>query len=368
MGFYIRKSLSVGPFRFNLSKSGVGLSVGVRGFRIGASPRGNYVHVGRHGIYYRATLPKSRPKADPGRTPGYSEHDAPPLLEGTHEPLQDIESSAASQIVDSTSQELLKEIREKRAKLRLAPSAYWITLGLLGAGVLNRWPTWSLAAIALAGGALALIARRRDALAKTVILFYELDPEMEREFEAFHRSATDLAACQGKWHIGASGRVHDRKYHAGATSLVRRRTTSITRSSPPFLASNVDIIAIDVGSQMIYFLPDKLLVYDSTGVGAVAYRHLEVSALPTKFVEEDIPARDAHVVEHTWRFVNKNGTPDRRFKNNTQIPVCLYGEIHFSSQTGLNEVIQVSKAKAATDFAKAIESLARRLPSTPTSD
>src|SRR5262245_29762733 len=29
MGFYIRKSISAGPFRFNLSRSGVGMSVGV---------------------------------------------------------------------------------------------------------------------------------------------------------------------------------------------------------------------------------------------------------------------------------------------------------------------------------------------------
>ena len=35
MGFYIRKSVKAGPFRFNLSKSGIGTSVGVRGFRVG---------------------------------------------------------------------------------------------------------------------------------------------------------------------------------------------------------------------------------------------------------------------------------------------------------------------------------------------
>jgi hypothetical protein len=29
MGFYLRKSVSVGPLRFNLSKSGVGVSAGV---------------------------------------------------------------------------------------------------------------------------------------------------------------------------------------------------------------------------------------------------------------------------------------------------------------------------------------------------
>jgi len=31
MSFYIRKSVRVGPFRFNLSKSGIGVSAGVRG-------------------------------------------------------------------------------------------------------------------------------------------------------------------------------------------------------------------------------------------------------------------------------------------------------------------------------------------------
>jgi hypothetical protein len=46
MGFYVRKAARLGRFRFNLSGSGVGVSVGVTGFRIGMSPRGNYVHGG----------------------------------------------------------------------------------------------------------------------------------------------------------------------------------------------------------------------------------------------------------------------------------------------------------------------------------
>lgn len=56
MGFYIRKSISAGPFRFNLSNSGLGMSVGVKGFRVGTGPRGNYVHIGRGGLYYRASI------------------------------------------------------------------------------------------------------------------------------------------------------------------------------------------------------------------------------------------------------------------------------------------------------------------------
>ena len=40
MGFFYRKSVNFGPFRVNLSKSGVGYSVGGKGFRVGTSARG----------------------------------------------------------------------------------------------------------------------------------------------------------------------------------------------------------------------------------------------------------------------------------------------------------------------------------------
>jgi len=40
MGWSFRRSINVGPFRMNLSKSGVGYSVGTRGLRIGKDARG----------------------------------------------------------------------------------------------------------------------------------------------------------------------------------------------------------------------------------------------------------------------------------------------------------------------------------------
>jgi len=39
MGLRFRKSINVGPFRVNISRSGVGYSVGTRGFRVGQSAR-----------------------------------------------------------------------------------------------------------------------------------------------------------------------------------------------------------------------------------------------------------------------------------------------------------------------------------------
>lgn len=62
MGWYLRKSLRLGPVRFNLSKSGIGTSVGVKGFRVGTGPRGSYLHGGRGGLYFRERLGEPSPK------------------------------------------------------------------------------------------------------------------------------------------------------------------------------------------------------------------------------------------------------------------------------------------------------------------
>lgn len=56
MGFFFRKSIKAGPLRINLSKSGIGLSAGVKGARISTGPRGTELHLGRKGIYYRQKL------------------------------------------------------------------------------------------------------------------------------------------------------------------------------------------------------------------------------------------------------------------------------------------------------------------------
>ena len=64
MLFYLKKSFKYGPVRFNLSKSGIGVSGGgVKGFRVGVNSRGKrYIHAGRHGRYYRKTLQSSNNK------------------------------------------------------------------------------------------------------------------------------------------------------------------------------------------------------------------------------------------------------------------------------------------------------------------
>lgn len=65
MGWSYRKSVNLGPFRVNLSKSGVGYSVGGKDFRVGVNPRGRTYEsltIPGTGLHYRSSG-KARGKA-----------------------------------------------------------------------------------------------------------------------------------------------------------------------------------------------------------------------------------------------------------------------------------------------------------------
>ncbi|TGL35587.1 DUF4236 domain-containing protein [Leptospira perdikensis] len=60
MGISYRKSMKAGPFRINFSKSGVGLSTGIKGLRVGVNAKGKaYVGGGVAGFQYRQNLGSS---------------------------------------------------------------------------------------------------------------------------------------------------------------------------------------------------------------------------------------------------------------------------------------------------------------------
>ncbi|MGY3231143.1 hypothetical protein ACVWWJ_002627 [Luteibacter sp. HA06] len=361
MGFYLRKSINVGPLRFNLSGSGVGVSVGVPGFRIGAGPRGNYVQMSHAGLTYRSTLgPRQHASVRPGTTRPPRTRE-PVIPDGTHGALEDIESAETSTIVDSSSADLLEEIRAKRARLGWAPIVFALG-GVALWWAIRQLPTWAAGMLAVLLVIAAAAAHLRDVMVKTVVLFYAFDDPMERGYAGMHAAARGMAAAAAAWHIEARGDVYNRKYHAGASNLVTRKRTSISMGSPPGIKTNVETVSVQVGRQTLHFLPDRVLVYEGLQVGAVSYRALRATASDARFIESESVPHDATVVGHTWRFVNKNGGPDRRFSNNRQIPICNYEEIRLSSHTGLNELVQLSRAGAGESFCKSVAWLGQCLP------
>ena len=88
MPFYVRKAFKFGPFRFNLSKSGVGTSVGVKGLRVGEKPDGQSVSSRRERwLYLRENL-GTKPKqfvsgnevSDSITEPFFPEDDPPRII------------------------------------------------------------------------------------------------------------------------------------------------------------------------------------------------------------------------------------------------------------------------------------------------
>jgi len=85
------------------------------------------------------------------------------------------------------------------------------------------------------------------------------------------------------------------------------------------------------------------------------YKNINYYGDVSRFIESEGVPSDAIVVDYTWRFLNKNGTPDRRFNNNYQIPICNYSVYTFHSSQGLNEKISTSKLNGFDNFIKYLQ-------------
>ncbi|MCB9853417.1 MAG: DUF4236 domain-containing protein [Phycisphaerales bacterium] len=357
MGFYIRKAIKVGPFRFNLSKSGVGVSAGVKGLRLGTGPRGNYVHIGRGGLYYRKTLPSvngrnGQPMTEPQQQPSTPGID--------FDPLNAIDSGELGQMVDSSSADLVEEINAKHRKIRRWPLVAAIGFLIVFAVLQKTQSPLAVTIAAMMLIALTLYTFVKDNIRKTTVLLFDLETDIQHAYQNLHGAFERLSNCIGKWHIEAQGAVIDKKRNAGATSIIRRTPIAIGIGCPPKLRTNVTAPVIPVGRQSLYFFPDRVLVFESNRVGAMSYKNMIVSVEATRFIEEGSVPEDAKVVDSTWRYVNKRGGPDKRFTNNRELPIALYEDISFRSDTGLNELIQVSRVGVGDDLARCIHDLATR--------
>jgi hypothetical protein len=182
-----------------------------------------------------------------------------------------------------------------------------------------------------------------DALRVTTVMMYDLDDAATGRYQKLHDAFDVLMQVGRVGHIGAQGGVADRKRHAGARTVVRRQVIRPHKRAPRRIRTSIEVPALPVGRQTLHFFPDRVLVLELAAVGAVPYEQLRISSSSTQFIEREGVPSDAKVVGRTWQYVNKNGGPDRRFKNNPEIPIALCEAIHFASTSGLNEVIQVSR-------------------------
>jgi len=308
--------------------------------------------MGRGGLYFRQTLPSF----DNSRIPSEVPEEQLPNVD-----LKVIESGSVSQMVDSSSATLLEEINSKSKKPLIWPWVLGLGICLLVALAAASSPVWILCLLVpLCAGGLVW-AVRADKLRKTVILFYELEPHIEEAFQNLHNAFGSLRGCSRMWHIESKGNIttiYDWKVNAGARSVVKRKAVTPHTGSPPYFQCNISIPVLPAGRQCLYFLPDRILVWDTNGVGAVGFEHLDVSSSEQRFIEDEGVPSDTRVVDKTWRYLNKKGGPDRRFNDNQEIPIVIYEGIMLTSKSGVQELFQTSKTGVGSILNSAVKKMA----------
>jgi hypothetical protein len=352
MGFYFRKSFGFGPVRLNLSRSGLGASFGVKGAHIGVGPRGTYVQMGRGGLYYRQTLTPAHRTLPAQRLQNVAQI-------AQYNTVQPIYSSPATQMVDSSALTLLNELNRVKRRTELFPIS--LVLGLLTLITLAslQAPPWILILLLLGFVVMSLGLRHLDVTKGTAFLEYSLEENAAQSFTNLKKGFGELSACQIIWHVDSQGHTYDWKRNAGVNTLSERSKSQVLPSTPPKVQCNLAVPMLAAGSKQLYFFPDRVLIYDPSGIGAVPYSDLRAEAGQVKFVECDPVPTDSTIVGKTWRYVSKSGGPDRRFNNNRELPMLLYGVLHLTSSSGLNEIFHCSRPQAATAVASAIAEAAR---------
>jgi hypothetical protein len=185
---------------------------------------------------------------------------------------------------------------------------------------------------------------------------FAFDDRTRESYAALIRAFESLRSAQRIWDITATA----------AVDRVRQRTTAfnaITRIPVSFGFANSEIIRSqypamrlgNVGGRDLQIYPGFALMRDaSRDFALIEFPQFDCQLAQSRFIEEETVPSDAEQVGATWKRANKDGSRDRRFNSNYQIPVMRYGALAFSSPTGLAEVYQISSYEKAAGFARAI--------------
>ncbi|MBU2867106.1 DUF4236 domain-containing protein [Pacificibacter marinus] len=203
MPIYIRDSISLGPFRINLSKSGLGISAGVKGFRVGTGPRGHYIHAGKNGVYYRKTLGGIGRKSSAGSShveANYASEVAkiapseklPTYMTEDGVLMRRIVSAEADVLISESHSEALRSLNEARER----PSYALMFCIAAAIGLAFSFSTQNPAIISLFAILFVvtyLIGNMMDVPRRNVIFAYSLEPEAEDRYKVLVDAIDQIA-------------------------------------------------------------------------------------------------------------------------------------------------------------------------------
>jgi hypothetical protein len=370
MGWRFRKSFSPLPgVRINLSPGGLSTSVGVGPFRVSAGPRGPAItaRIPGTGISFRQPLApgKKEPKRFQEERP--REWSPPPgLLPLTHSGHGEIASAGTSELTSEglvQFKELLTKARDERRSLlpelqstatesaRLSKKyAAWKNGFFLRRVFRNRFEQLQLKDEEWRARYEEL--QEQEQLSRLHTQF-NLPDSVRRAFSRLSDAFVIMTKSERVWDTISSVAADRLRERTSATSSIDRREVAFDLGACDLIQSEwrVPHLANANGGDLFIY-PAFILFYISADAFAlVEASHVEITFRLSPFIEEEAVPSDTRVIRQAWKKANKDGSPDRRFANNYQIPVVEYGGLIVKSPRGLNEEYMLSNASAVEQFA-----------------
>src|SRR5439155_600013 len=152
-----------------------------------------------------------------------------------------------------------------------------------------------------------------------------------------------------------------------ATDRVRERTQAVrtvSRERVKFGLANCNLIQWEhniphlqnINGGDLFLYPGFILYRAAkTAFSVIDYHDVNLKCGLVSFSEDKSVPSDAKVVSQTWAKVNKDGSRDRRFADNYQIPIVEYGTLTVKSDTGLWEEFQISNPERLFRFGEAFK-------------
>ena len=381
MSWRFRQSFKIIPgLKLNLSKTGLSASVGGAPFTVNIGPRGVYgtASIPGTGMQLRQRLTGdllTKPDRDSYDPPRLDLPDAPqnlPLnnfsaVNSSFPPLKEIRS-ASTELLTSESLKELKgliqtayeehddidsQLSKAKVENTLAASRFksWDDGFLLKKLFKKSFATRKTEAEIAA----ARVSELEEQLRLTTIATQiDLANGQAEPFYRLRDDFTKLADGAAIWDVKAEG----------ATDMFRQRTTAnkaVTRQKIKFSLSRCDLIQWDedvphfnnARGGDIFLYPGFILYRASkTAFSVIDFHDVKLVTELIQFFEKEGVPSDSKVVGQTWLKTNKDGSRDKRFTGNYQIPIVIYGELTLKSDTGLWEKFHFSNPDAMGLFLK----------------
>lgn len=373
MGWRFRKSFSPIPgVRLTISPSGITTSVGSGPFRITHGSKGTAATFNGFGtgLSYRQQL---SPSQSPGSSSNFLSEPAnhqmqPPAVYERSAQMSSIESAGSSvlttpgladfqrvlQHAQTESRKIKQELNSaKSAEMLLRRQSSSWSNGWLKRRIFKKKFAEILAEHAQAKDLTSELSEQ-EALTR-VQTEIDLPDAVKHTFSRMCDDFTAMAKSQKIWDTTSERAANKIMERTSASRIVTREVVEFKLSSCELIDSTwrVPHLANANGGDLFLYPGFVLYFVSADAFALLELKDLKVNFSATSFQEEEVIPRDSKQISRTWAKVNKDGSPDRRFNNNYEIPVMEYFKLTLISKSGLNEEYMISNADAARRFASA---------------